>query len=128
MKKLLFLLLLASTALANETPKIDLKRKSTFTMDSRNPFWPIGWKPAPRTAGSDHAGPTIPAASFLVSSITMGGGPRFAIINGKTMGEGDHFGLQMGSQVYQITVKAIQDGRVILLRHDQEIVVSLRRK
>jgi hypothetical protein len=34
----------------------------------------------------------------------------------------------MGSQTYQITVKAIQDGRVIFARRDQEIIAPLRRK
>ena len=32
------------------------------------------------------------------------------------MNEGQVFGLQMGNQTYQITVKAIQDGQVILVR------------
>ena len=44
------------------------------------------------------------------------------------MNEGQVFGLQMGNQTYQITVKAIQDGQVVLQRRDQEIVVPLRRK
>jgi hypothetical protein len=44
------------------------------------------------------------------------------------MGEGQQFGLQLGNQIYQITVKAINDGHVVLLRHDQEIIVPLRRK
>ena len=44
------------------------------------------------------------------------------------MQEGQQFGLQVGNQTYQITLKAIEDGRVILARRDQEIVVLLRRK
>ena len=44
------------------------------------------------------------------------------------MNEGQVFGLQMGNQTYQITVKAIQDGQVVLLRRDQEIIVPLRRR
>ena len=43
-------------------------------------------------------------------------------------GVGQQFGLQLGNQTYQVTVKSIEDGRVILARHDQEIVVPLRRK
>ena len=42
--------------------------------------------------------------------------------------EGQVFGLQLGNQTYQLTVKAIEDGRVILARRDQEIIVPLRRK
>ena len=58
----------------------------------------------------------------------MGQGSRFAIINGKPMQEGQVFGLQVGTQVYQITVKSIEDGQVILQRRDQEFAVPLRRK
>ena len=99
--------------------------------NNRNPFWPIGWKPSARVAGpnsGDHAGPDIPASAFLVSSITLSDKTRFAIVNGKVMQEGQQFGLQIGAQTYQITLKAVQDGRVIFSRRDQEIVVPLRRK
>ena len=44
------------------------------------------------------------------------------------MQEGQQFGLQLGTQMYQVLLKKIEDGRVILSRHDQEIVVPLRRK
>ena len=117
---------------ASEPPRIELKNKSSFKMegDNRDPFWPIGWKPSARLAdkGSDHAGPEIPTSSFVVSSITVEEKARFAIINGKIMQEGQQFGLQLGGQTYQITLKSIQDGKVVLARRDQEIVVPLRRK
>ena len=98
--------------------------------NGRNPFWPIGWKPAAKVAGPgvEHAGPDIPLAAFVVSSITLEQGARFAIVNGKIMQEGQQFGLQLGNQTYQVTVKSIEDGRVILARRDQEIIVPLRRK
>ena len=113
-------------------PTIDLKNKSSFTMDGsgRNPFWPIGWKPVVRTqtTTTEHTGPDILPTAFVVSSITLDQGARFAIINGKVMAEGQVFGLQLGNQTYQLTVKAIEDGRVILARRDQQIIVPLRRK
>ena len=77
---------------------------------------------------AEHAGSEIRATAFLVSSITLDAGAHYAIINGKVMNEGQVFGLQMGNQTYQITVKAIQDGQVVLQRRDQEIVVPLRRE
>ena len=109
---------------------IELKNKSTFSFDAngRNPFWPIGWKPVAKAIHADHGGPEIQPAAFVVSSITLDPAARFAIINGKTMSEGQQFGLQVGTQTYQLTVKAIEDGRVILSRRDQEIIVPLRRK
>jgi hypothetical protein len=110
---------------------IELKNKSSFAMDGsgRNPFWPIGWKPVARTqTTTEHTGPDILPSAFVVSSITLDQGARFAIINGKAMQEGQQFGLQLGNQTYQLTVKAIEDGRVILARRDQEIIVPLRRK
>ncbi len=116
---------------ATEVAPIELKNKSSFVIDEsgRNPFWPIGWKPAPKKSGGDHAaGTEIRETAFLVSSITLEAGAHFAIINGKVMNEGQVFGLQMGNQTYQITVKSIQDGQVILQRRDQEIVVPLRRR
>lgn len=135
MKTLSAILILASLALStargeDETVAIELKNKSSFTMDgsSRNPFWPIGWKPVARVQTSEHTGPEILPTAFLVSSITLDQGARFAIINGKVMQEGQQFGLQLGTQTYQLTVKAIEDGRVILARRDQEIIVPLRRK
>lgn len=144
MKPLLTLLILATCALslarAQETPgkepreekaTIELKTKSSFTMEAsgRNPFWPIGWKPVARTQSTtEHVGPDILPTAFTVSSITLDHGAKFAIINGKTMQEGQQFGLQLGNQTYQLTVKSIEDGRVILARRDQEIIVPLRRR
>ena len=127
---LLSLLILGQlTVRAADALLIDEKNQSTFTMEpnERNPFWPIGWSPAAK-AGPETAGPEIPASVFLVSSITMGQRERFAIINGKVMQEGQQFGLQMGNQTYQITLKEIQDGQVVLLRRDEEIIAPLRRK
>ncbi|MGI9173484.1 MAG: hypothetical protein ACR2F0_09270 [Chthoniobacterales bacterium] len=117
---------------AAASAQIELKNKSSFAVDqaTRNPFWPIGWKPSPKvTKGeTDSAGPEIPPSAFLVSSITVDKGGSFAIINGRAMTEGQAFGLQLGNQTYQLTVKTIQDGQVILQRRDQEIAVPLRRR
>ena len=121
----------------NKTPAepaiISVKNKSSFQMDAgaRSPFWPIGWKPTARVAGAGAGGAAqgeVPPNAFLVTSITLDGATRFAIINGKTMGEGQQFGLQVGTQIYQVTVKRIEDGRVIIGRGEEEIVVPLRRK
>jgi hypothetical protein len=136
MKKVASLLILmlvsGRVSYAADAPHLELKNKSSFTMESssRNPFWPIGWKPTVKLSepGADHAGPDIPVTAFVVSSITLEQGTRFAIVNGKIMQEGQQFGLQLGNQTYQITLKVIQDGRVVLVRRDQEIVVLLRRK
>jgi hypothetical protein len=117
---------------AEDAPAIEIKNKSSFTMegDSRNPFWPIGWRPSGEVTNTnaDHAGSDLSPSAFLVSTITLDQGARFAIINGKAMQEGQKFGLQLGAETYQITVKKIEDGRVILTRRDQEIAVPLRRK
>jgi hypothetical protein len=136
MKKLFAILMLGFVAVelarAEETPvSIELKNKSGFTMDGsgRNPFWPIGWKPVTRVQNTtEHTGPEILPSAFAVTSITLDQGARFAIINGKPMQEGQVFGLQLGNQTYQLTVKKIDDGQVILSRRDQDIIVPLRRK
>ena len=129
---LICLSILATPALlADEPAPIALKNKSSFNIDAgtRSPFWPINWKPTgtvARSGGTDQG--DVPAGAFLVTTITLDGATRFAIINGKSMQEGQQFGLQIGTQVYQVTVKRIEDGRVILGRRDEEIVVPLRRK
>jgi hypothetical protein len=137
MKKVFAILVLGFVAMqmarAEETPvSIELKNKSAFNMDAsgRNPFWPIGWKPVTRVqnATTEHTGPDILPSAFAVTSITLDQGARFAIINGKPMQEGQVFGLQLGNQTYQLTVKKIDDGQVILSRRDQDIIVPLRRK
>lgn len=105
-------------------------KPSAFNIDenARNPFWPIGWHPSGSGSGGVEAASEIPPTAFNVSSIVIGTNTKFAIVNGKTMQEGQRFGLQMGSQVYQVTLKAIQDGRIILQSNKEEIVVPLRRR
>ena len=115
----------------DEPAPIVLKNKSSFNIEAatRSPFWPISWKPTGKVAtggGTDQG--EVPPGAFLVSTITLDGNAKFAIINGKSMTEGQVFGLQVGTQIYQVSVKRIEDGRVILSRHDEEIVVPLRRK
>ena len=98
--------------------------------NGRNPFWPIGFQPAAQLSNrsANHAEPDVPLTAFLLTSITLDQGARFAIINGKSMYEGQQFSLQSGSQNYQIKLKSIEDGRVILACREQEIIVPLRRK
>ncbi len=131
---LLLTLILAAPALfgADESARVAIKNKSSFNLDAgtRNPFSPIGWKPTGRVAsgsGGTSQG-EVPPGAFVVSTITLDGATHFAIINGKSIGEGQQFGLQVGAQIYQVTVKRIEDGRVILTRNNEEIVVPLRRK
>jgi len=133
-RALLFALLALLSAPAARTEEAGsplASKLSTFEMDpaSRNPFWPIGWKPLVKMESSngEQTG-MLPPTVFHVSSITMQSGKGFAIINGRIMEEGQIFGLQMGNQTYQVTVKSIQDGHVVLARRDQEIIAPLRRK
>lgn len=135
MKTVLFIsmsILALSPLRAAEEPALELKNKSTFKVEngSRSPFWPIGFKPSAKvsSSGNDQATGDLAPTAFVVSTITVDQGTRFAIINGKAMMEGQQFGLQVGTQTYQLTVKRIEDGRVVLGRRDQEIVVPLRRK
>lgn len=134
MKNLLLVLgltvLLAGTIRAEEAvPTIELKEKSTFdATDARDPFWPIGWKkPGPKSTTSE-VGPGLSPDSFSLSSVTMGTGQHYAILNGKIMQEGQQFGLQVGNQIYQVTLRAIEDGQVVLAYQGDEIVIPLRRK
>jgi hypothetical protein len=129
------LLALGRLHAAASAPAIETKNKSFFEFEvtSRNPFWPIGWVPTAqvtgRSAERDAGGTDIPITAFNLTSITLDGGTRFAIINGRVVEEGQQFGLQLGTHTYQITVRSIQDGRVVLeRRRNQQIVITLRRK
>ena len=135
MKKNLFLafcltiVLLLGAARAKETvPEIRLKQMSSFdAANLRDPFWPIGWK-KPGAQKFTPVGPGLSAESFSLTSVTMGTGPHFAILNGKIIEEGQQFGLQIGNQIYQVTLRTIEDGRVVLACQSSEIEVPLRRK
>jgi hypothetical protein len=128
----LLLSLLASAGLrADDHPPLEVKNKSFFQMDSsgRNPFWPIGFKPTAQMTNMTGRGRfDVPLSAFLLTSITLEQGTRFAIINGKTMQEGQQFSLRAGSQSYQLKVRSIEDGRVILDCPDGQILIPLRRK
>jgi hypothetical protein len=103
--------------------------KSSFSAAKvRNPFWPIGWKkPDAKNPDGVQPGPALTPGAFSLTSITTGGNEHFAILNGKVMQEGQHFGLQIGPTVYEVTLQAIQDGQVVLSFQGEEIVVPLRR-
>jgi hypothetical protein len=136
MKICRFVLILLSAGVLNafsaedRLAPIELKNKSSFQMENnaRNPFWPIGFKPLAPTARGTNAGLDVPVNALVLTSITLDQGTHFAIINGKTIQEGQQFTMQVGSQNYALTVKWIQDGQVILSSQDREIVVPLRRK
>ena len=119
--------LLAAVRAAEPAPAIELKNKSTFdATDGRDPFWPIGWKrPGPKISTS---GPDLSAGSFSLTSVTMGAGTHYAILNGMIMQEDQQFGVQFGKNVIHVTLRSIRDGRVILAYQGSEIAVPLRRK
>ena len=96
----------------------------------RNPFWPIGFKPTAQMTNlnAGRSGLDVPLSAFLLTSITLEQGTRFAIINGKAMQEGQQFSLRSGTQSYQLKIKSIEDGQVILTCSDGQILVPLRRK
>lgn len=129
---LLLLTLLASAVLrAEDHSAVEVKNKSAFQMDSggRNPFWPIGFKPTAQLANANgNSALDVPLTAFLLTSITLEQGTRFAIINGKTMQEGQQFNIRSGTQSYQLKVKSIQDGQVVLTCSAGDILVPLRRK
>ena len=116
---------------ADDRSPLEVKNKSSFQMENgRNPFWPIGFKPTAQmmNLNAGRSGLDVPLSAFLLTSITLEQGTRFAIINGKTMQEGQQFNLRSGTQSYQLKVKSIEDGQVILTCPDGQILVPLRRK
>lgn len=142
MKRLLFALCLTTTCVsavrgaesspeeATAAPAITLTHKSSFTGDNtRNPFWPIGWtRPNAKDPTAFQVTPLLSPSSFALTSVTTGGGERFAILNGKVVQEGGKFALAVGSQSLQVSVQAIEDGQVILAYPGGQVVVPLKRR
>lgn len=98
---------------------IKLTNRSSFSREGirRSPFLPIGYAKKVETV----AAPTfteLRPEMFKISAILLGN-PPIAIINGKDRGIGDR--IQVGSE--SVTVKRIEDGQVILLHRDRELVV-----
>src|SRR5262249_52895884 len=67
---------------SEESSKITVKNKSSFEAEAgtRNPFWPIGFKPKARIGGSGDSEGEVPPTAFLVSTITLDTATHFAII------------------------------------------------
>ena len=142
MKRFLFALCLTTTCVsaglgaasapeeATVAPAITLTHKSSFTsVNTRNPFWPIGWaKPNPKDPTAVQVTPLLSPSAFALTSVTTGGGERFAILNGKVVQEGGKFALAVGSQSLQVSVQAIEDGQVILVYPGGQVVVPLKRR
>ncbi|MBS0656910.1 MAG: hypothetical protein JSR82_01525 [Verrucomicrobia bacterium] len=98
---------------------IKLTNRSSFSREGirRSPFLPIGHTKKVESVAT----PTfteIRAEQFKISAILLGN-PPIAIINGKDRGVGDR--IPVGNEA--VTVKRIEDGQVILLHRDREIVV-----
>lgn len=106
-----------------------VRRKSSYEVaDERNPFWPIGWKPEEKSSSGGEAAPAISPTAFALSSVTIGPEHKFVILNRKVLQEGQQFAFQLGQHLYQLTIKAVQDGRVILAYDGGEVTVALHRQ
>src|SRR5437660_12197876 len=116
MKKLLYLCLMtcSSIVLADETAPIELKHKSSFNVEAneRNPFWPIGWKPAPKITktGAEHAGPAIPPSPFSSSPFRPDPRQHYGILNARRLAEGRNFARHWGLRINKFTVKVTPTG------------------
>ena len=105
-----------------------LKNVSSFNpppMDSRNPFWPVGW--VPTAAAPTAAAPVLEvrADMFTVTSISVDY-PPLAVINGQTKAVGESMpvpGGTAGAQAF-VKVKKIADGVVVLDYKGRELSLT----
>lgn len=126
-KLLLLIILGAGQAHAAEYP---LKNHSAFAGHdaAHNPFWPIGWtKSATSTAAPDQSVATLKADNFIVTTLMLNE-PPLAVINGKSMAEGEVLMMTIDDAKVAVQLAAVQDGQVVLRYRDQTIVVPLRRR
>ena len=130
----------AATPGRNSGKEYVLKNASSFNpppVDSRNPFWPIGWTPTAVVPTAAVVAPVVEvrADMFTVTSISVDY-PPLAVINGQTKGIGERMPVPGGSAGAQefVTVKKIADGMVTLEHKGRELVLTpsasggLRRK
>ena len=119
----------AATPGRNSGKEYVLKNVSSFTappVESRNPFWPIGWVPAAPVLPTVAAAPVVDvkAEQFTVTSISVDY-PPLAVVNGLTKAIGERMAVPGTAEF--VTVKKITDGMVVLeyKGHDLNVVPSL---
>ena len=88
---------------------------------ARNPFWPIGWTPAPVVAATAVAPVYSVKPEDFTLTTTSVDYPPLAIINGRSYAVGDSIPAAGGADT--VKVKAIQDGVVLLDHHGRELRV-----
>jgi hypothetical protein len=91
----------------------------------RNPFWPIGWKPAPPGPATPEvpqaeAPPEVGPENFIITTISLEATQPLAVINGRTHGVGDRLPVDANGKQF-VTVRKIIDGAVIFDYHGKEI-------
>lgn len=114
-----------AAAAANPSAKeYVLARKSSFepATSSRNPFWPIGWTPAPVVASE--AIVDVQATEFKVTSTSIDY-PALAVINGRTYGIGEQVPVAAHPGQF-VTVKQVLDGAVVLDYHGHALRATSR--
>ncbi len=116
-------------ATEEDAPDAAGDNKSSFRAARvRDPFWPIGWTKADAEKSTAVDAPPLSPDAFNLTSVAIGAKRRFVILNHKVLRQGQRFVLQFEKKLYEVTVKAIHDGRVILAYQGGEIVVPLQRK
>lgn len=119
-----------------------LKNLSSFKLDleSRAPFWPIGWvkpqKGQPELAPGQSAAPppppppvlTLDPKNFNITSILLGP-PSLAMINGRSYEEGEFLNVESSAsgKRFKILIRQIRDGGVVLDFEKQRILVPVNR-
>lgn len=143
MNRLLFpalslLLVLAAAGVASaegETSKeYILKHKSDYTAadDARDPFWPIGFKPAAATPEAPQAPaaetlPEVRPEMFVVTTISLEKDAPLAVINGRTHAIGDRLPVDASGKQF-VTVRKIMDGAVFFDYRGQTIKSATSRR
>lgn len=126
----LVLLSVVSSVLANDVQPYRQKNRSQFEPGAspHDPFWPVGYVHKEVYVAQSEQRPAVElkASQFDVSSISVFGRERLAVINQKVFGVGDVIPLPIGGQKVGVQVVAIQDGNVVLQYETQRVRVSLR--
>jgi hypothetical protein len=121
----------AKVPTAEEDGPYELKRRSSVSMrdDVRSPFWPVGWTKADRTVPGKVEKPVfeLRAEYFRLTSI-LTGKRSLAMINGKSFEEGERMVVVAPEGRFNVLVRRVGDGRVVLGLDKQEVIVPLQRQ
>jgi hypothetical protein len=134
-KWLLILALLASAATRAEIPEpppaavpaVAAQEDETPSEPPRDPFWPIGYKLAPKEAPRAEKPVSTEdewqraRSKLRIGAVTKTGNRHLVLINGNTCQEGDVLAVELDGRIYRFQIKIVRMDRVEIRKLDVRV-------